>query len=464
MKRSTQYGAWAMAFGLAAAKPAWAMSLTQARSYLVDTNATVETTALFWNLKDGMGQRLLFGHQYTTQYGIADGEWTDLPGTQNRSDVKTAVGRFPAVFGTDVSRGLYGSWSYLGNHVRNAYNRKMLVTLSWMMRNPVTGGGHHVSDAERNEPSLTGYPMRELVPGGTGNATYRGWLDQLADFFHNQVKVNDADVPIVFRPFHEHTGGWFWWGEPYCTPEEFKAAWRYTVTYLRDTKSVHNLLFAYSPNGPLTESKILGRYPGDGYVDVIGFDQYSTDLSASARTAVLFAEPRNKVAAITEFGGTAGGLNKLSNGNYYMDFLNAIKSDPYARKVAYALTWGSGSTAAYWVPVQGDAYYNAFVDFYRDPYTAFEGEIGNYYAYPFGVDTQRPAPPSGLTATPVSSSKIALSWADNSTNEDGFKIDRRQSGQTNWLRVATPAANARTYADTGLSPATHYYYKIKATN
>ncbi|MBN1674994.1 MAG: fibronectin type III domain-containing protein, partial [Kiritimatiellae bacterium] len=77
---------------------------------------------------------------------------------------------------------------------------------------------------------------------------------------------------------------------------------------------------------------------------------------------------------------------------------------------------------------------------------------------------QPPAAPSALNATPVSATRIDLSWTDNSSNEDGFKIDRRTSGTQTWVRIATPAANARTYADTGLSPATHYYYKIKATN
>ena len=43
-------------------------------------------------------------------------------------------------------------------------------------------------------------------------------------------------VPVVFRLFHENSGFWFWWGTKHATGAEFKAAWKYTVEYLRDTK------------------------------------------------------------------------------------------------------------------------------------------------------------------------------------------------------------------------------------
>lgn len=53
-------------------------------------------------------------------------------------------------------------------------------------------------------------------------------------------------VPVLFRPWHEHTGSWFWWGEKLCTPEEYKALWHMTVDILR-SDGVDNALYAYSP-------------------------------------------------------------------------------------------------------------------------------------------------------------------------------------------------------------------------
>ena len=75
-----------------------------------------------------------------------------------------------------------------------------------------------------------------------------------------------------------------------------------------------------------------------------------------------------------------------------------------------------------------------------------------------------PSAPSGLTATAVSFSQINLTWTDNATNETGFQIERSPDGSAGWTQIATPAANAISFADTGLSAGTPYYYRLRATN
>ncbi|MBN1671939.1 MAG: heparin lyase I family protein [Kiritimatiellae bacterium] len=75
-----------------------------------------------------------------------------------------------------------------------------------------------------------------------------------------------------------------------------------------------------------------------------------------------------------------------------------------------------------------------------------------------------PAPPAELAARAAGSTAIALSWRDRSANETGFKIDRRQSGTTPWVRLATTAANVSAWSDTGLPPDTRFYYLVKAYN
>jgi len=74
-----------------------------------------------------------------------------------------------------------------------------------------------------------------------------------------------------------------------------------------------------------------------------------------------------------------------------------------------------------------------------------------------------PVPPSGLTATTISSSQINLNWTDNSPDETGFKIERKPSGGT-YSQIATVGANVTTYPDTGLAGNTTYYYKVRAYN
>ena len=81
-----------------------------------------------------------------------------------------------------------------------------------------------------------------------------------------------------------------------------------------------------------------------------------------------------------------------------------------------------------------------------------------------GTGPTPPAAPSGLQATVQSSTGIRVTWSDNSNDEDGFKLDRRQSGTTVWVRIATPSANATGHTDTGLAEGTKFYYQVKAYN
>jgi hypothetical protein len=75
-----------------------------------------------------------------------------------------------------------------------------------------------------------------------------------------------------------------------------------------------------------------------------------------------------------------------------------------------------------------------------------------------------PAAPSGLTATAVSSTQINLTWNDNSGfNEDGFKIERSQNGNT-WTQIGTVGPGVTSYASTGLSPNKTYHYRVRAYN
>ena len=76
-----------------------------------------------------------------------------------------------------------------------------------------------------------------------------------------------------------------------------------------------------------------------------------------------------------------------------------------------------------------------------------------------------PAAPGSLTATAVSSSRIDLSWADNSNNEEGFRIESCQgSGCTNFAQIATVGANVQTYSNTGLTAGVTYTYRVRAYN
>jgi hypothetical protein len=75
-----------------------------------------------------------------------------------------------------------------------------------------------------------------------------------------------------------------------------------------------------------------------------------------------------------------------------------------------------------------------------------------------------PAIPTNLTATAVSGRQINLSWRDNSTNEQGFKIQRKTGAAGTWAQIATVGPNVRTYPNAGLAAVTAYYYRVCAYN
>ncbi len=74
-----------------------------------------------------------------------------------------------------------------------------------------------------------------------------------------------------------------------------------------------------------------------------------------------------------------------------------------------------------------------------------------------------PVAPSGLNATAASCNRIDLTWTDNSDNEDGFKIERKELGGT-YTEIKTLSTNITSYSDTGLNPDTTYYYRVRAYN
>jgi len=90
--------------------------------------------------------------------------------------------------------------------------------------------------------------------------------------------------------------------------------------------------------------------------------------------------------------------------------------------------------------------------------------LESFYSVEVPFPDPHAAAPSGLAVTIVSSSRLDLRWTDNSNNEDAFKVDRRQSGTSSWVRLVATVPNATVYSDTGLPSSTHFYYKVKAYN
>lgn len=335
---------------------------------------TTETENLLANLKKVSSKGIMFGHHDDTNYGIGwDGE-------EGRSDVKSVCGDYPAVISFDLGHIELGDTVSLDNvpfskirrEILNQYKRGGMSSLSWHLRNPLTGGDSwDVSDTT---------VVKSVLPGGNNHEKFTGWVSKVSAFINSLQTEDGVKVPVLFRPWHEHTGSWFWWGEKLCTPEEYKALWHMTVDILRED-GVNNALYAYSPGSePQDTVQYLKRYPGDELVDVIGFDTYQFDrdsyianLEKSLAIIDSIGKAHNKVIAITETGYEGVPDSKWWTGT----LLPTIEKYP----IAYVLVWRNARERVthFYAPYPGQISADDFVEFYKHPKTLFAADVNSLY-------------------------------------------------------------------------------------
>lgn len=357
-------------------------SVAQKKPVLIDRLATKETKALHRNLYRLSAQHILFGHQHATEYGHG---WAD---DTNRSDVKSVTGSHPAVIGVDFS-GLSGlpdaiiekNKVKLRHIIADTYNRGGVTTVSWHFINPVSPGGFYWVDTV-SKPAV-----KTIIPGGKDHAAYKKILQTVGELVKS-VKGNDGkSVPMIFRPYHEFDGDWFWWGRSHCTADEFVSLWRFTVSYLRDSLQVHNLIYAFSPDCTFNnETEFTERYPGNEWVDMVGMDDYADfgrygryNLdSGYARLKIVsdFAEKNKKLAAFTETG-----LESIPDTTWWTDkLLKTLQRGDL--RLCYVLVWrnDSKSPTHYYAPYPGHTSVPDFLNFYHHPYTLFENDLRRIYS------------------------------------------------------------------------------------
>ncbi|MEO8403714.1 MAG: glycosyl hydrolase [Chitinophagaceae bacterium] len=345
----------------------------------IDKNATKETVCLFRNLKKQRNQGFMFGHQDDLAYGVG---WKYENG---RSDIKDVTGDYPAVYGWELGRLELDHpvnidsvpFATMKQLIRKGYDRGGVITISWHLNNPLTG------QTAWNPADGT---VASILPGGSKNELYKSWLDKVAAFMLTLKGSHGEFIPVIFRPFHELNGNWFWWGGKNCTPEEFKKLWIFTVSYLRDEKKLHHLLYAYNTDRFLSKEEYLAKFPGDEWVDVIGFDIYQRDNTNEKFTSDIdgmltmleaIAKEKKKIPALTEFGG-----NMADSTWWTSTFLPVMQK----HHVSYALGWRNaghrpGGGFEGYVPYKGHGSAPDFIKFYKADKTLFQKDVSKQKLY-----------------------------------------------------------------------------------
>ncbi len=193
---------------------------------------------------------------------------------ESTESIYKLTGKYPAIFGSDF--GFADSTHDIDNikyrpklikEIIKQHQRGSIITITYHQANPAIGepcefrGGviSKISDKQWSDI---------LTPG---TALHEAWLKQM-DLIAGYLKqLSDAKIPVLFRPYHEMNGAWFWWGK-HKGEKGFKALWIQLFNYYTKHHKLNNLIWVWSPDKPWFGLKEF--YPGDEYVDIVACDIY----------------------------------------------------------------------------------------------------------------------------------------------------------------------------------------------
>jgi mannan endo-1,4-beta-mannosidase len=230
----------------------------QSRSYaqiydvnttLLDEQANEETKELYAYLKNIYGKKVLSGQMDLT--------WHDDTDMVER--VFDATGKYPAMMGYDFMNyykgdGDGGSGLHQVEEAIDFWNRGGLVSFCWHWRDP-------------SNETIAFYTKETDFRIDLDNPEVREQLISDIDLIAADLKKLEAGgVPVLWRPLHEASGGWFWWGA--SGAEDYIKLWKLMIDRLNNHHDIHNLIWVYNGQHP-------DWYPGDDYVDIISEDIYA---------------------------------------------------------------------------------------------------------------------------------------------------------------------------------------------
>jgi formylglycine-generating enzyme required for sulfatase activity len=349
------------------------------RQQAVDPQITDETASLLYRLHQLKGNGVWMGQH--------DGVWVDENG-QPDSYFSRLTGKLPAIASFDymfiTRRHDDPSWlrqqeKDIRQRIIAANEAGIAITMCWHYNDPGTGRSFYAKNLDSKQKKQA---FRSILPDGENHEQYKSDLRTVAAFASSLRDKNNRLIPFIFRPFHEFDGDWFWWGAKYNTPEEFKTVWRFTVSYLRDSLDIHNMLYAFSPDIKFdSRDDYLRRYPGDDYVDVLGMDDYQDfkfnerrTEKAKKRILILsqLATEKQKPCALTETGYFVKRNNTEKNDLNRIRWMLNVFSEMNTH-LAYIAFWGNGDKD-YCVPQPGDTGEAEFKDFFKQPFVLMAGD------------------------------------------------------------------------------------------
>lgn len=365
------------------------MIRAETRPFMANQNASDATVALFYNLskipEDGfiVGQHDAFSSFYAGQGGF--------------SDIRKGTGSEPGLLGSDFmfitddqNDETSGNWFYqqelnIKDDAMDAYRQGMVNVFVWHLREPYEGKSFYtneMTDFQKENAFIS------ILPGGENHEYYKRKLQKVAQVAKSMIGNDGEPIPLIFRPFHEFDGHWFWWGADYCTPQQFIQLWRFTVDYLTRDLDVNNMLFAYSPDNKFdSDLEYLERYPGDSYVDILAMDNYG-DFNSRGQAGIFDANRKLKI--ISDLATAKGKIAAMSESCFFItpgetepepDFfsnslMTALTKDEV--KLSFFMFW-SNNAEQYCTPPPGEVGFNDFLQFINESVSMLADDLPAMY-------------------------------------------------------------------------------------
>lgn len=259
---------------------------------LVDARATPSTMGLFSYMVDQYGSKLISGQQDDVEYVL------------EKTGKEPAIGAFdlmdysPSRIENQASLTPVRTSEAMIDWAKKEEGRG-IISLSWHWNAP--------TDLINEAPDklwwsgfytkATTFDLAAVLADKNGDR-YQLLLRDIDAIAFQLKKLQAADVPVLWRPLHEASGKWFWWGAKGSGP--FKELWQLVHNRLTNYHQLHNLIWVY------TGTDIIDPdwYPGDAYVDIVGEDIYAdaaSNMSGNWENALSQFDGR-KMVALSESG------------------------------------------------------------------------------------------------------------------------------------------------------------------
>ena len=258
-----------------------------------DRQRSPEAERLLSYLNAINGRQFLSGTMACVNWNTSEAQW-----------VYQHTGRWPAINCFDFIHHVWstkGGWiDYTNTDVVEAWHAAGgIVAAMWHWNVPAKTAGSYAFYA-----SDTNFDVRKITD--TSSSEYRQMVSDIDQIAAYLKLLKDKHIPVIWRPLHEAGGQWFWWGRD---AEACKQLWQLMFERF-EAAGLDNLLWAWTPasawNQPLTEG--MKWYPGDAYVDIVGYDVYNVSSAQSCYAdyyRFLAQQCPGKLIALTECGNVA---------------------------------------------------------------------------------------------------------------------------------------------------------------